>query len=164
MKRCSMCRTVKPLEDFSRRTRAADGRQARCRRCESNWRAEHRAPRVAAATEPRKTALANVRGLMEAYLLAHPCSVCGETDVRVLDFDHRPESGKSDNIGTMMRAGFAWSAILEEIAKCDVRCANCHRKLTCERASWAKHQFVEEQQRIASEAVVARIRGLVMSL
>jgi ferredoxin len=33
-----------------------------------------------------------------------------------------------------------------EIAKCDVRCANCHRRVTAERGSWWR-QAVYEQSR-----------------
>lgn len=62
------------------------------------------------------------RQLVLAHLADHPRVDCGETDVVVLDFDHR--ENKSFGIANMMQ--FArWARIAAEIAKCDVRCANC---------------------------------------
>jgi len=65
------------------------------------------------------------------YRLAHPCVDCGESDPIVLDFDHRPGTKKSHRRGVSQLAGWASIATLEaEVAKCDVRCANCHRRKT----------------------------------
>lgn len=58
------------------------------------------------------------------HLLANPCK-CGVYDVRVLQFHHL--NGKEFNVSSEL-----WNASTErikrEIAKCDVVCANCHRK------------------------------------
>ncbi len=68
------------------------------------------------------------------YLSSHPCVDCGQTDVRVLEFDH-VRGNKSASI-TRMLASSDWSTIETEIAKCEVRCANCHRIKTLERGKW----------------------------
>ncbi len=62
-----------------------------------------------------------------AVLRASCCCDCGEADPVVLEFDHRGE--KRGDVSTM--ATWASLATLrEEIAKCDIRCANCHRRRT----------------------------------
>ena len=55
------------------------------------------------------------------------CVCCGESDVACLDFHHR--NGKSDKLGHIgVIRKFSEERIRAEIAKCDVLCANCHRK------------------------------------
>lgn len=70
----------------------------------------------------------NIKRKMMEFYKSNPCVDCGETDPRVLDFDHI--SNKSHNVSTLLRKEYSWSSILEEAAKCEVRCANCHRKKT----------------------------------
>lgn len=62
------------------------------------------------------------------YKATHPCVGCGERDPIVLDFDHREQSEKLFQIADGMR--YAPAKIMAEIAKCDVLCANCHRRRT----------------------------------
>ncbi|KRB38837.1 hypothetical protein [Microbacterium sp. Root180] len=68
-----------------------------------------------------------------AYLREHPCIDCGLADLRVLDFDHRPGSAKRNEVMAMVKDGFSIRKLSEEIAKCDVRCRNCHAIVTLER-------------------------------
>ena len=60
------------------------------------------------------------------------CVDCGESNPVVLEFDH-VRGEKVGNIANMVHAPLSISAIKEEIRKCEVRCANCHRKKTHER-------------------------------
>jgi hypothetical protein len=60
-------------------------------------------------------------------LTASGCVDCGEHDPVVLDFDHRHD--KRGSVAAL--AYHCGEATLDrEIAKCDVRCANCHRMRT----------------------------------
>lgn len=77
-----------------------------------------------------------------AYLSSHPCVDCGETDIRCLEFDHVRDN-KSYNIATLIKNAASWSAIEAEIAKCEVRCANCHRRKTLERGNWWRFRLSE---------------------
>ena len=54
------------------------------------------------------------------------CVKCGEQDVACLDFHHRDPLEKEGHIGEFRKFGI--KRLLAEIAKCDVLCANCHRK------------------------------------
>jgi hypothetical protein len=70
-----------------------------------------------------------------AYLSTHPCLDCGQTDIRVLEFDH-VRGDKILDIAKLLDRAISWSTIEAEIAKCEVRCANCHRRKTLERGKW----------------------------
>jgi hypothetical protein len=58
------------------------------------------------------------------YREEHPCVDCGESRWWVLDFDHRVGEIKKYNVSRMRYHKLATIQI--EIAKCDIRCKNCH--------------------------------------
>jgi hypothetical protein len=69
------------------------------------------------------------RLLVDRYLATHPCVDCGESDIVVLEFDHvRGHKGRA--ISVLVKHGVSGATLMAEIAKCDVRCANCHRRRT----------------------------------
>ncbi len=87
-----------------------------------------------------------------AYLLdffqANPCVDCGERDPLVLEFDHLGDD-KSFNIAKGIRDR-SWQALLDEIAKCEVVCANCHRRRTVERRGTVRAVLAARQKANAS--------------
>ena len=59
-----------------------------------------------------------------------PCMDCGvKYPSYVMDFDHRDPSEKVEEVGKAISRG-SWRKLKEEVAKCDVVCANCHRERT----------------------------------
>jgi hypothetical protein len=129
-KRCSTCKEWKPLEEFNRRSTAKDGRQWSCRDCNKAYHYLHFDRHMAQIKARRKRQIrANQRQLL-AYLLEHPCVDCGESDPAVLEFDHLRD--KLANINTLTN-GYPWRSIAAEILKCQVVCANCHRRRTYRR-------------------------------
>jgi hypothetical protein len=71
------------------------------------------------------------------YLLKHPCVDCGEADPVVLDFDH-VSGNKTANISHLLGIVASWEKLEDEIKKCEVRCANCHRRKTAKEQQWYK--------------------------
>lgn len=61
------------------------------------------------------------------------CVDCKNNDYRVLDYDHLPEFEKVIEISLAARNCWSLKRLDEEIAKCVLRCANCHRIKTWER-------------------------------
>jgi hypothetical protein len=134
-KRCSLCKQWKPLEEFHRNRTRRDGLQLRCRECniETNkrWYADHPEVRVERMDEYNRRRREDTHGLVLDYLREHPCVDCGEPDPVVLEFDHLRD--KIDNVSKMASLKRPWTVILAEIAKCEVVCANCHRRRTAVR-------------------------------
>lgn len=96
----------------------------------ANRTPEQKAEKVRRATERKH----QLRTQVFEYLKTHPCIDCGETDPIVLEFDHIHDT-KTSNIADMVGQGTGFAKILTEIAKCEVRCANCHRRRTAKGGS-----------------------------
>lgn len=63
-----------------------------------------------------------------------PCADCGgRFHYAVMQFDHRPGETKLYNISQMVSRTIR--LVQEEIAKCDVVCANCHAMRSFHRAT-----------------------------
>jgi len=117
-KRCITCMVYKPLSQFGRNAVKPDGLQSKCRACLAEYQRWRRQQKAIAVYN---------------YLLEHPCVDCGEPDPIVLDFDHVRGVKKADVKRMTTGSHVSLSQIMTEIAKCDVRCANCHRRVTAKR-------------------------------
>jgi hypothetical protein len=133
-KRCCRCRELKPPEDFSWRRKKKGERDSFCRPCRKAYGKEHYAAnrqRYIDQAAVRKRALAVERTkFLIGYFATNPCVDCGEADPVVLEFDHLHE--KSFAIGLKL-TDRRWQDILDELSKCEVVCANCHRRRTARR-------------------------------
>lgn len=57
------------------------------------------------------------------------CSICDEIEPVALDFHHINPDEKDGSVGMMASQGYGRDKLEEEIEKCVVLCANCHRKV-----------------------------------
>lgn len=76
------------------------------------------------------------RALIDSIKVERGCVDCGyRAHPAALDFDHLDPAQKTWSIATNWSR--RWERLLEEIAKCEVRCRNCHaiRTFTVEGAS-----------------------------
>jgi hypothetical protein len=138
-RRCYDCGLVKPITEFAFAHKTKGTRQGRCRRCHAGYRRAHylrnRDVYVKREVARIKRYRNENRPLIREYLRLHPCVDCGETDIVVLDFDHRDPATKSHNV-VVLATQKPWARVLAEIAKCEVRCANCHRRRTALQFNW----------------------------
>ncbi|MFL6214104.1 MAG: hypothetical protein ACJ74J_09465 [Blastocatellia bacterium] len=134
MKTCRACGQEKPFDQFNWRNKAKSKRSPTCRNCMRLYIRKHyennTAYYIAKARQRRKAYREATYKLLFEYLSLHPCVDCAETDPTVLEFDHIKQETKSSCISEMIRGQRPWRIILKEIAKCEVRCANCHRRRT----------------------------------
>lgn len=69
--------------------------------------------------------------------MSHGCIDCGELDPIVLEFDHRNPSTKKYKISDIRKTKVKIEDFISELEKCDVVCANCHRRRTAKQfGSW----------------------------
>ncbi len=65
---------------------------------------------------------------LSEYKKGLSCMKCSESHPATLQFHHRNPKDKEFSIGEYRRGRYSKKRILDEIAKCDVICANCHAK------------------------------------
>jgi hypothetical protein len=132
--RCCRCGELKPADEFAWRRKAKHQRDTFCRLCRVAYGKEHYAANRQryidqALAVKQRLRLERTRYLLQ-YFEEHPCADCGESDPMVLEFDHLRD--KRFSIGGKLCTA-TWSDILAEIEKCEVVCANCHRRRTARR-------------------------------
>jgi hypothetical protein len=132
MKICSICK--QPNKKFNKNARRKDGLQTICQDCSQKrskrYYQDNKEHHRKIVTKRNRMIKAKNQKLLCEYLSSHPCVDCEERNIVVLDFDHLRD--KCFNISTMID-GHSWEKILDEIAKCEVVCANCHRIRTATR-------------------------------
>ena len=142
MKKCTKCKNDKELLEFNKNSSKKDGLNNICRLC-SNQRSkqyyDNNVEHHKSVTRKRnkKRILENRQKLFD-YYKTHPCVDCGINNPVVLDFDHRDNVNKIANVSQLVGGGYRWETVQEEIDKCDVRCANCHRIRTSIQFDWYK--------------------------
>ena len=105
----------------------------RNREYQRSWYANNRRRAQVSIYASRKRRKQELKDFIAEYLSLRACVDCGEKDIRVLDFDHVRDK-KRDNISHLVRASVPSMKTLQiEISKCEIRCCNCHRKVTHER-------------------------------
>ncbi len=132
--KCSRCGQLKPIGDFAWRRKAKGQRDTFCRPCRSKYGKKHYAANRQryidqAQIQKQKLMLERTMYLIE-FFETNVCVDCGEKDPVVLEFDHLRD--KSFAIGPQLSRR-SWQSILDEMEKCEVVCANCHRRRTARR-------------------------------
>jgi len=152
MRTCYTCKESKSLEDFNKKTSRKDGYQTECHECNklrsrkyyADNETKHKAVILARNLKKRQEKLR----LVGEYLLQNPCVDCGEKDIRLLDFDHRGDSPKNNEVMVIAQrsGGTRIERLIEEMNKCDIRCKNCHTLKTYERmaADWRTRLMLEK--------------------
>ena len=124
-KHCSRCEQTKPIDQFNWKI-TGERRQTYCRSCQSAYTKDHYRRNPEAYRARARAARARAKKWTAEYLAQHPCVDCGRADTRVLVFDH-VTGVKHKEVTTMANDGYSIARIKEEVEKCQVRCANCHR-------------------------------------
>lgn len=140
---CSKCLREKSVVDFSFRDRKRGVLHKMCKLCHTKYRRQHylqhREKYIKKASRWNRKQRDVLREYIFKKLMESACIDCGEKDIVVLDFDHI--SGKRLGISLMFRNRYSVAAIKEEMQKCVIRCANCHRRKTAREFGHWKHRI-----------------------
>lgn len=132
VKKCSKCKLDLDIEMFNKKGIRKDGTiryQDFCRECNKiasrEWyrKAENKQRIIKKVTGYKK----ENRIQFNIYKSTLSCVQCGESHPSCLDFHHRDPTQKDFMLSDIRSRSL--KSIQKEINKCDVLCANCHRKL-----------------------------------
>jgi hypothetical protein len=135
MKHCPRCNQDKDEAEFGKNRTRPDGLQVQCRTCikliHRDWYERNKERHYGNVQKRRKLVSDEITRRLTTYLKSHPCIDCGAADPRVLHVEEKQgEAGFS--LKARLLEGATWTALLPDIERCDVRCANCRRIRTAQ--------------------------------
>lgn len=130
-KKCTKCGFDKIEDEFA--LRGSKGRHSTCKQCKNEYNKTWYVDNI----DTHKAAVAVNKSIRRAELLGIirtakdvPCADCGHKyEYYCMDFDHVRGKKKFD-LSKAVRLSVSLESLYEEMAKCDVVCAICHRKRT----------------------------------
>ena len=146
-KKCYTCGEVKNKSDFNKNKTRKDGLNSICRCCSrarsrqyyDENREHHKTQTKIRNDEQRK----RNQEYVFKYLSECSCVDCGLFgDPIALEFDHQRD--KKMAVSVMVTSGYSIESIQEEIDKCEVRCANCHRHKTARDQNHYTYRLLQE--------------------
>lgn len=121
---CSTCKKIKCLDEFDKNKECSQGRTRQCKKCKAvktrKWYSDNRARRQEESNQR------NQKRRDECIdILGGKCQMCNKEYPRCCyDFHHIDPKTKVDAISNLLRRP---SLLYEELKKCILLCANCHR-------------------------------------
>ena len=114
------------------------GKNWKCKSCnreyQREWLKNNREIQLKRIKDNTKKVLAEIHNWILEYLKTHPCVDCGEDDPIVLEFDHINPENKKTTVSSLRTISL--KSVKIEVEKCEVRCANCHRRKTAIQLGW----------------------------
>lgn len=143
--RCVHCKHLKDKDDFSWSNKDKNIRNNRCKECQKAYSTAHYKKNKNNYLDKQRRDRDRNKKFICDYLKIHPCVDCNESDIIVLQFDHKNPNDKKDaSEGISRGITDKWSIkrLKEEIEKCDVRCANCHIKRHAKENSNYRYNYI----------------------
>ena len=111
--KCTKCGKILPITEFNWRSKAKGTRRSECKYCHSDY---------------MKQKYQEKKNIVQSIKSSCSCAKCGDTRGYVLDFHHINPEEKEDSIARLTSNNSKLDRVYDEIKKCVVLCANCHRE------------------------------------
>lgn len=149
VKTCPKCLRSLNVDCFSRNAARKDGRSSACKECQRQYTNAHYAEnkgyykkKARVWSNQRLQELARIINLAKSK----PCVDCGRQFPPVaMDLDHI-RGVKVDDVSRLRQTHVHPDVIEAEIAKCDVRCAVCHRLKTHKKSSRSEAEITHPSE------------------
>jgi 5-methylcytosine-specific restriction endonuclease McrA len=129
--------------EFRKKSRNPDGLDRWCKECSKEqdkklYESNLLKNREKNYKNKKKSRLRNYIFMID-YLSDKSCLDCGEPDPIVLEFDHQFD--KKMNISELIKDS-SIGRLETELNKCEIRCANCHRRKTAKDFKFYKNKLL----------------------
>lgn len=126
---CTHCLTEKDESEFFFKDKSKGRRHSICKTCKKeidrvSYRKGDRAKKI---RNNAAAAIKRAKQFVQDIKEVNCCKRCGDERHYVLDFHHIKD--KERNISKLVKSGCSLTKIKEEIIKCEILCANCHREV-----------------------------------
>jgi len=120
MKICNRCHKPKEDKKFNKGSK-------RCAKCSRELQRDHYKRNKETYVRKLREKRVIIKEFIESCKIE--CLKCGEDHPSCLDFHHRDPKEKEFAIANWRTFGYSIKKLETEIKKCDILCANCHRKI-----------------------------------
>lgn len=110
---CTKCGRRLPIDQFNFRDKAKGTRRSECKECHTSYMKQK--------YQEKKNEIQTIKAQLS-------CAKCGDKRGYVLDFHHLNPEEKENTIARMLSNRYELNKVYDEINKCIVLCANCHRE------------------------------------
>lgn len=110
---CTKCKRELSINEFNWRSKKNGTRRSECKYCHTKY---------------MNDAISNKRNMVAQIKSMLKCQKCGEGRSYTLDFHHLNPNEKENTVARLVSNTSSITKVLEEIKKCAVLCANCHRE------------------------------------
>jgi len=124
MKICSKCKQEKELTEFNKHRY---GVTSWCKECVRDRSKQHYEENNISLKEKQRLYIQQRREWFNEFKKTLKCIKCGENHIACLEFHHRDPKQKEFSIAGAVSHSNK-EKVIKELEKCDVLCANCHRK------------------------------------
>jgi len=126
---CTKCKIEKNENEFHKRTK--NRRHSICKECKKNydkyWYGKNINRRNKLKHNAKERLIRN-KNFIRNYKISIGCQICGyNKSYNALEFHHKNDDDKKYNISLMKTLSI--KTIENEIKKCMIVCANCHREI-----------------------------------
>lgn len=147
---CYKCKKNVSFSGFSWKNKKNNIKSGKCKDCTNAYTREHyknNKEYYKKKSKKHSKRYINIgRNLVYGFKLSNPCFACGESNPIVLEFDHIDPKTKRHDVSYMATHGFSAKSIEEEIAKCIILCANCHREKTAKQQNWHSYKAKQKEK------------------
>lgn len=125
---CVVCKTEKNEVEFNWRNTQLNIRKNHCRVCDREMRKRSYEKNRERSIRSVRDRTETIKNQFKQWKSSLKCQICSESEEICLDFHHLDPSSKEDGVSKLLDRG-SKDRIIQEVNKCVVLCACCHRKV-----------------------------------